>query len=253
MYNILVVSALNLELKTVKQEIKKLDLKNFKTSFLLSWVWNYTTILKLTKTLTKIPNFDLVLNIWVCWYKDTKTKAIQVWRIKNLSNSKELIVPHIINFLELKSIASSSRVVYDKAEIWDENFVDMESYAIELVCDNFEIARIILKIPVDKIWIETKNFDLEKAKTYLSKNIDYKELFEKIELYLKENKQEKLELKIKDKINSHYKFSFSEKIILEKTLNKHEVLKLWNTQEFFEENKKLNKKEFLKKLKWLYM
>ena len=133
----------------------------------------------------------------------------------------------------------------------------MESYWFELVCNSFNIPRIILKVPVDKIWEETKNFDFNKAKRLLAENIDYKKLIEKIEnlfncqqggfspLYTE--KQEK----IKQKILNNYKWTFSEKIIIEKEVNRFIVLELWNLEEFFEENKELGKKEFLNKLKKL--
>jgi uncharacterized HAD superfamily protein len=48
---------------------------------------------------------------------------------------------------------------------------------------------------------------------------------------------------------NNYKWSFSEKVILEKVINKILVLELWNLEDFFEENKKMVKKEFLNKLK----
>lgn len=249
MYNILIVSALSLESKLIKNEIKNLDLKNIKTSFLVSWVWNYHTILNLTKYL-KENNFDLILNIWVCGYKNFNKDFIQIWRIKNSSDDREIIVPNIIDFWDLESIFCSEKVIYDSYELWEENFVDMESYGFELVCNNFEIPRIILKIPVDKIWIETKNFDIKKAKIYLSKNINYKLLFEKIEKYLNSLDSNNIWIEIKNKILSHYKFSFSENFILEKLVNKFIILELWDIDIFFEKNKNLNKKDFLRKLEW---
>lgn len=249
MYNILIVSALSLESKFIKNEIKNLDLKNIKTSFLVSWVWNYHTILNLTKYL-KENNFDLILNIWVCGYKNFNKDFIQIWRIKNSSDDREIIIPNIIDFWDLESIFCSEKVIYDSYELWEENFVDMEAYGFELVCNNFEVPRIILKIPVDKIWIETKNFDIKKAKIYLSKNINYKLLFEKIEKYLNSLDSNNIWIEIKNKILSHYKFSFSENFILEKLVNKFIILELWDIDIFFEKNKNLNKKDFLRKLEW---
>ena len=132
----------------------------------------------------------------------------------------------------------------------------MESYWFELVCNTFNIPRIILKVPVDKIWEETKNFDFNKAKRFLKENIDYGKLIEKIEEFLNKTSSqpsplEEKELMIKQKILNNYKWTFSEKIILEKLLNKFIVLELGNLEDFFEKNKKLNKKEFLNKLKKL--
>ena len=247
MFKVLITSALHREVKIIKKEIKKLALKNFKTSFFAMGLWNYLSILNLTKYLEK-NDFDLVLNIGVCWYKSEYKKSIQVWRIKNISNTKELIVPHIINFCEIKSIATSEKPVYSFENLWDENFFDMESYGFELVCDSFKIPRIILKIPTDKIWEETINFDLEKAEKYLKENIDYKKLFYKIEKYLWDLKENDIWIDIKEEILSHYKFSFSQKVILEKKINRFIVLGLWDINKFFEKNKHLDKKEFLKKL-----
>jgi len=248
MHNILIVSALSTELNIVKSKIKKLDFKNIKTSFLSTWIWNYNMILSLTKFLKENNNIDLIINIWVCGYKNDYKKSIQVWRIKNLSNNRELIVPNIIDFSDLESIASSEKIIFDSSELLDENFVDMESYWFEMVCNNFGIPRIILKVPVDKIWIETKNFDIKKAKQSLKENLNYELLFDKIKKYLYSLVDNNIWKKIKEKILSHFTFSFSEKIILEKLVNRFIVLEIWNMDLFFEENKDLNKKEFLKKL-----
>ena len=255
MYKILIVWALSAEINTIKQQIKKLELINIKTSFLTVWIGNYNMILNLTKFLEN-NTFDLILNIWVCWYKKKKEKFIQIIRIKNLSNNKELIVPNIIDFGKLESICSSEKIIYDNEKLWDENFIDMESYWFETVCNDYSIPRVILKIPVDKIWKETDNFNFVKAKKYLKLNIDYKLLFEKIENYLQNLKNNEIWKKIKEKIINNYKWSFSEKIILEKLINKYIILELGNIDLFFKKNTKcqngkdLSKKEFLKKLEW---
>jgi len=57
----------------------------------------------------------------------------------------------LIDFLSLESIACSEKIVTDNAILKEENFVDMESYGFEMVCDSFKIPRVLLKIPVDKI------------------------------------------------------------------------------------------------------
>jgi len=252
MKKILFISALSAELKIVKEEIKKLNSKNFEFGFLESWIGNYNTILNFTRFLEKNNNFDFVINIWVCGYNNIYKKVIQVWRIKNLSNNKEKIIPNFIDFWKIESIACSEYIVYNTKEIWEENFVDMESYGIELVAEKYNIARIILKVPVDKIWEETKNFDYKKAKKYLRENIDYRKLINEILEFLEKNNNEEIWKEIKEKILKNYKWTFSEKIILEKELNKFIVLKLWNLEEFFEENKSLNKKDFLTNLKNIY-
>jgi hypothetical protein len=88
----------------------------------------------------------------------------------------------------------------------------MESYGFEKVCESFQVARISLKVPVDNIGEETKNFDVEKAKKYLSEHIDYQDLIQKIQNYL-----EKLPKKYNpEQYFEFYNFTFSEKIIFEK-------------------------------------
>ena len=64
--------------------------------------------------------------------------------------------------------------------IKENSFVDMESRGIELVCDKFRIPRLFLKVPFDKIWIETKNFDKEKALEMLANHIDYERLIKSL-------------------------------------------------------------------------
>lgn len=243
MKKILVVCALSKELNIVKEKIKSLNLINVKISFFTTWMGNYNTILNLTRFLEN-DNFDFVLNLWVCWYSQKKVEAFQVARIYNLSNSKELIVPNIIDFLSLESIACSEKIVYDSSILLDENFVDMESYGFELVCDSFKIPRVIIKVPVDKVWVETKNFDFEKAKKYLSENIDYKKLFEKIFFYLD---KQKIEVNL-EKYFSEYNFTFSEKEIFKKYFYRYKSL-VWDDFDiYFTKNNNLDKKLFLK---WL--
>jgi len=249
MKKILFVSALQAELKVIKQGIKKMNIsKDLEISFFESWMWNYKTILNLTRFLEN-NNFDFIVNIWVCGFKGEKQDFIQIWRIKNLANNKELIIPNFINFWKVESIACSENIIYDKKDLWEENFVDMESYWFEMVVEKYNLPRIILKIPVDKIWEETKNFDFEKAKKYLREYIDYKSLIDEIVEFLEKNNNEEIWKEIKEIIFKNYKWTFSEKIILEKELNKFIVLELWNLEEFFEENKSLKKKDFLNKLK----
>ena len=261
-YKILFVSALSAELKIVKQEIKKLNIsKNIEISFFESGMWNYKSIMNLWLYLVE-HKYDFIVNIWVCWWTPPLTpplvgegnleKVIQVSAIKNISNNKELISPIFFEFSKIKSIACSEKIIYDPEKLEWEKFVDMESYWFEMILNKFEYPRIILKVPVDKIWEETKNFDFEKAKKYLKENINYSKLLEKIEKYLDKNNNKDFseeENILKNKILNFYKWTFSEKLILEKELNRFIVLKLWNLEKFFEENKQLNKKEFFKKLK----
>lgn len=247
MKNILIVSAVSQELKAINEKIKELNISWFKISYFSTWIGNYNMILNLTRFLENI-DFDFVINIWVCWYKAEYIESFQVSRVFNISNKKEIIIPYIIDFLELRSIATSENVIYDWEKIGVEDFVDMESYGFELVCDNFKIPRLLLKVPVDKIWIETKDFDFKKAKKSLKTNIDYNLLFEKIDEYLsKIEKEENLDIYFKN-----YNFTFSEKEIFKKYYYRYKSLVGNDFDKYFEENKLEVKKTFLNNL-WLFL
>ena len=247
MKNILIVSAVSQELKAIKEKIKELNISWFKISYFSTWIGNYNMILNLTRFLEN-NDFDFVVNIWVCWYKSEYIKSFQVSRVLNLSNNKELIIPYIIDFLELRSIASSENIIYDWKKLLDESFVDMESYGFELVCDNFKIPRLLLKVPVDKIWIETKDFEFEKAKKLLKDNINYNLLFEKIDSYLsKIEKNDDLEIYFKN-----FNFTFSEKEIFKKYYYRYKSLVENDFDKYFEKNKLEVKKTFLNNL-WLFL
>ena len=288
MKNILITSALSSELKEIKKEIKSLNLKDFSLSYLVSGMGNYNMIYSLTKFLQDNKNIDFVLNIWVCGYSGQTQRSaptenvnighpqgvplqkngrgepcvhsvIQIWRIKNIVNNKELIVPNFIEFSSIESIACSEKIIYDGEEIWEENFVDMESFWFEFVLEKFNLPRLILKTPVDKIWEETKNFDFDKAKAYLRENIDYKKLFEKIWEFLSPypNLSPKGRKGYLEKYFQILNLTESQKTIFEKLYNKYEVL-VWDDFESYLKNffknfkeKKLQKndvKKFLKEL-----
>ena len=252
MHKILIVWALSQELNIVKEEIKKLELRNIKTNYLTTWMWNYNMILNLTRFLEN-SDFDLILNIWVCGYKKEKKGFIQVWRVYNLSNNKELIIPKIIDFWDLESISCSEKVIFKEKKLHDENYIDMESYGFEKVCDSFSIPRIVLKVPVDKVWEETKKFDFEKAEDFLRNNINYKELLEKVYDYL-ENHFNIWKWKYKVH-NDNFKiyaekfgFTFSENEIFKRLYYRYISLVNKDFNLYFELNKEKDKKKFLK---WL--
>ncbi len=231
------------ELKIIKEEIKKISPHNMRVSFLLLWIWNYKTILHLQEQLIN-KKYDFIINLGVCGYSEKYNKLIQISRIKNISNNKELIVPTFFRFSSLESIACSEVPVYSKNILNWENFVDMESYWLEIVCEKYSIPRIILKIPVDKIWEETKNFDFEKAKKFLSENIDYTKLIKNISKYLDQNNN--VGVPLLEKYHQYYKMTFSEKLIFQKLYYKYSVLiedNWWKKFDIFiEENKNFNKK-----------
>ncbi|MDR0281818.1 MAG: hypothetical protein LBI53_00370 [Candidatus Peribacteria bacterium] len=71
----------------------------------------------------------------------------------------------------------------------EEIYVDMESYGIELVAQLFQYPRLILKVPVDKVGVETKDFDIEEALEKLKKNVDYQKLIKGVLEYISQIKE----------------------------------------------------------------
>lgn len=117
---ILFTIALPIEAKTIKQEIKNLNLKWIKIDFLITWVWVLNTIYSIKDYIEKNAKPDFIVNIWVCWKTESESEDFfQVYRIKNLSNNKEVICPVYIDFLELHSIACSDKIITDKSELID--------------------------------------------------------------------------------------------------------------------------------------
>lgn len=239
MYKILFVSALSWELKPIKEKIKKLNISNLKIDFLSTWMWNYNMILNLTKYLSS-KDYCFVVNIWSCWYKNLEDKKniYQVARILNSSNDKELLVPINFKVSNLISCYCFEKPV-SKFDI-KNNIVDMESYGFEIVADSFQLPRLILKIPVDNIW---EKFDKNIFLDNLDK-IDFKNILESIKSYL-ETIPQKDNL---DKYICYFRFSFSQKQIFRKLYSKYIALVWDDFESFFQKNKKLSRKEFLKKL-----
>lgn len=183
---ILVACATPWELKTVKTQIKSL---NFKKSldiiYLTTGIGNYETIYSLTNYLAQNDCSEiLLLNIWICWYwgfrKEEQEKYLQIWRIKNVSTGKELLVPIPFEFWKITSIYSSEKALYTPPCDEEKGYVDMEARAIEYCADKFRIPRLIIKIPYDRIGEETKNFDKQEACRKLAENLDYWQLLEKL-------------------------------------------------------------------------
>lgn len=217
--------------------------ENIQVHFLVTWIGNINTSIKLTEALIQ-RDYDFVVNYGVCGYKEEKVNLIQVVRSFHLGSSKEIWVPLFFEFVPLASLACSDTPVYDSDILWSESYVDMESYAIEKVCDYFQVPRIILKVPVDKIGEETFNFDIAKAKTKLEQNIDFDTLFTGINTYLSRLPQ-KLDI---EQYYWDYNFTVTETILLEKYISKYETLSSESFQIFFSKHKTLEKKVFLSKL-----
>jgi len=237
MYKILFVSALSWEVKPIKEQIKIFNIPNLKVDFLSTWIWNYNTILHLTKYLSD-KDYDFLVNIWSCWYNNLDKNIYQVWRVINMQNDKELLVPINVKVFDLATCYCFEKPV-DK---FDKQFciIDMESYGFEMVANSFSLPRFILKIPVDNIWKKfDKNLFLKKIA-----NIDFKKVLESILLCL-QTIPEKQNL---DKYINHFNFTFSQKYIFISLYNKYIALKNNDFESFFQENKEFTRKHFLKKL-----
>ena len=180
---ILIVCATPWELKTVKSQIKSLNLKTkLQIDYLCTGMGNYAMIFALTKYLTQHAQEEFFLvNIWVCGYYTSSIppKFLQIWRIKNLATSKELLPPLPFLFGEVASIYSSERPITSWDFNW-EGFVEMESWGFELVADQFRFPRLLLKVPCDKVGEETLNFDRTLALSKLAQGINYQDLIQKI-------------------------------------------------------------------------
>jgi len=260
MYKILFVSALSWELKHIKKQIKQLKIPNLKIDFFQTWMWNYNMILNLTSYLqekkSNWTNYDFILNIWSCGYNTVissqlQTLFYQIPRIINLSNNKELLIP--INFKIAPfatCLSSETPIKHNKLNININcqkflnpqsiiNVIDMESYGFELVANKFLIPRLILKIPVDIIW---EKFDINK---FIQKveNINFEKILLEIKAYL-QTIPAKHNL---SKYINHFNFTVAQQHIFERLYYKYEAL-YWNFQKFFEQNKNLDRKNFLKKL-----
>ena len=59
--------------------------------------------------------------------------------ILNATNNKESIVPIYLKYLELKSILSSENVITKETDLFWEDYVDMESFWLNLVSSKEKI------------------------------------------------------------------------------------------------------------------
>lgn len=236
---ILFTASLKLELDSIKEKLKQETSDFFSYKFLLLWLWNYETIFSLQNYLSK-NEVDFVINLGVCWYKQKKDfPFFQVYRIKNLANNKEALIPIYFELWELKSIASSEKILTNKEALQEENFVDMESYGIDFVCSKYHIPFSIFKIPFD----EVSKKSLQVSKKDLQENINhfsFWELLEKLKFFFSSQKEE---IDFSPYFNN-FSFTFSEKEILKKLYYKFEALGL-DFENFFKENKQKDKKDFL--------
>lgn len=200
---LLICAATQQELKTIKASIKALHLKiSLPLEYFCTWIGNHWTIYNLTTFLCEHRDEEFfIVNIGVCgYYFPLSERTSFVWEkiiqwavLEHLSLKKETIVPISLSFAPLKKIISSEIPIDDEMMIshWkdEEIYVDMESYGIELVAQQFRYPRLILKVPIDRVWEETKQFNIKEALEQLSENIDYKKLIEHILKYIEDIKK----------------------------------------------------------------
>lgn len=239
---ILFVAATTKELGVIKTLYKNQS-SPLKADFLVSWIWNIPTTLTCTKALS-LENYDFVVNIWVCWYRETKEDLIQIVRSVYAPTMREILTPVFFEFAPLKAILCSETPIFQENVLWDLEYVDMESYATEKVCEHFKVPRIILKVPIDKVWKETEDFNFNCACEVLERSLDMKKLLESIETYISSRKWSSSI----EKYLTHYTFTRSEEIIFEKAYHKYVSLSEQGFEAFFGKHKKKDKKTFLSEL-----
>lgn len=247
-HHILIVCALSFEMKEVKKHVKNLNIPDIKISFLITGVGNYNMIFELQNYVHQKWLPDFICNIWMCWKKDDKviSKPIQLYRIKNAANGREVICPIYSEIFPLESICCSERVITDSIDMWEEKYVDMESYWVDYVATKNTIPYICIKLPFDTVSQESKKLNIAQMQQGLS-HIDYSKILEYISTYLSSHNNLDIDSAWDlEFYKKYFKFSFAENLIFIKNYNKFIAFDK-NFEDFFEDNKGLDKKEFLRK------
>lgn len=245
MKKVLIITALPQELKWVKDSIIKS--KNLSIDFLQTWVWNLNVVYSLKSYIFNKWKPDFIINIGACWCKNDKYKDFfQVYKIKNLSNNREVIVPVYTEYLDLKWIYCSDKIITSKNELIEEDFVDMESYWIDFICDKEKIPYILIKKPFDIVSKNSKKVDLEELKNSF-KDLDYDKLLLLIEEFFNKeiwlNYENEIAL-LKEK----FRLTFSETNILKNYINKK--ISFWeNFLDIYNYLIWLEKEKFLEEIK----
>ncbi|MDD5769689.1 MAG: hypothetical protein PHE25_01870 [Candidatus Gracilibacteria bacterium] len=242
---ILFAIALSQELKILKEEFKNLKIRNI--DFLLTGVGVLNTIYSIKDYISKNKKPDFIINIGVCGkINDCFLDFFQVYRIKNLANNKEIICPIYINFGNLKSIASSDKIITSFNELENESFVDMESAGIDFICDKEKIPYIIIKKPFDIVSKNSKKVDLKSLEDSL-RGFNYLGLIREIENFISKNTKNNFDEGISN-LKQKLKLTFSENELLKKYINKN--IAFGSPEEnIFKNLDLLNKKEILDLIK----
>lgn len=175
--------------KVIKEAIKELKIKRkCPFEYFCTWIGNYSCIFSLTKYLLEHNDQTyFIINIGICGYVGEYYPCIQGAIIKHKNNMKENIIPIPIKIAPLQTIISSETIVTQQTEIQNQTwtyFIDMESYGIEYVAQQFHFPRLYIKVPIDQIWEETISFNKENALKRLKNQINYQDVIERLIDYL---------------------------------------------------------------------
>lgn len=184
---ILVCCATRWELNVVKEEIKHLHLKQrLEIEYFCLWIGNFASMFHLTKKLLEERDTPfLVLNIWVCGHRWATEPCVQIAKLRYFLHSKEQIVPIICQLFPFVSCVSCDDIAFQQNYEWEPVIFDMESYGIEYVCQELQVPRVYVKVPVDSSWEETQHFDQKKALETLRICVDWEKLLHNLLLYSK--------------------------------------------------------------------
>lgn len=246
---ILICAALPSELKIIKEEIKKSNFRWWKIDFLLTWVWVLNASYAIKNYISEKKKPDFIVNIWVCGKITSKWgDFFQVYRIKNISNNREVICPIYVHIFWLESLACSDKIITNTPELWEEIFVDMESFWIDFICEKEKIPYVLIKKPFDRVSKGSKNVSLQDLENTLSEWLDGENIINKIVDFLEKNKKnifiEEKVLAIKEK----FQLTFSETEFLKKYINK-EIAFHSDIKKILESFLSAEKKDILKKIK----
>ncbi len=243
-YTILIVAALPVEIQELKRICKPYSIVGIKLRFLCSGVWNYKTLLSLQNfVLSEKPDF--ILNIGVCGVANATMDMdiFQVVRIKNISNMREALPPVYVDAYPLRSIACSETIIIHSSGMIGEEYVDMESYAVDMVSKKHSIAHMILKIPFDVVGTQSRSVSKTDIIDHIAK-YDYSKTLIEIQSWCQKNIEELPDWQYYKK---HFWLSVTETENFRKSYYKLRAFH-YDFYDFFSENKHLSKKQFFQKV-----
>lgn len=240
---ILFVAATPAELQVLKAVYKKNKPKDIEACFLCCGIGMLESAITLSQALEK-KSYDFLVNIGICACLSKDKKIIQIARSVQSETKKEICVPQFIQYAPRVSIICSENIYYSASQLGEELYADMESYAIEKVCQHFNIPRVIVKIPYDIPGEETRRFNYKEAKSYMQSVLEELDIFGPLWKYCRDT----LSHHDWEKYTHIYHFSVSENIIFEKLFHAYMSLSAWKFEDFYQEHKNLKKEAFLKKL-----